>query len=233
MLQLLRAVSYAAVFAAVTISSTLRAQIVEPLEQEDDPPAALVWRREVSRPRVVQFGPFTSYQVNVNSFGQNMLGDAANEPSITADPTNSNRMAVGWRQFDSVSSNFRTAGWGYTTNGGTSWSFPGVLEPNRFRSDPVLNSDAAGNLFYLSLLGNFFDDIWRSTTGGSAWQYLAPAFGGDKQWFTIDQTNSTGRGFHYQSWSTAGNNWNGAQFTRSVDGGATWMDPTFIPGQPS
>ena len=52
------------------------------------------------------------------------LGDAANEPSICVDPTNRNKMAIGWRQFNSVSSNFRQGGWGYTTNGGTSWTFP-------------------------------------------------------------------------------------------------------------
>ena len=65
-------------------------------------------------------------------------------------------MAIGWRQFNSVNSNFRQAGWGYTTNGGTTWTFPGVLENNVFRSDPVLNSDETGRFFYLSLLQNRF-----------------------------------------------------------------------------
>ena len=51
--------------------------------------------------------------------GQNITGDAANEPSICVDPTNPNRMAIGWRQFNSVASNFRQSGWGYTSNGGT------------------------------------------------------------------------------------------------------------------
>ena len=93
---------------------------------------------------VSQYGPFTSYQVNVNANGQNILGDAANEPSIAVDPTNRNRMAIGWRQFNSVTSNFRQAGYGYTSNGGTTWTFPGVLENNVFRSDPVLYSDDTG-----------------------------------------------------------------------------------------
>ncbi len=31
---------------------------------------------------ISQFGPFTSYQVNVDASGHNILGDAANEPSI-------------------------------------------------------------------------------------------------------------------------------------------------------
>ena len=79
----------------------------------------------------------------------------------------------------------------------------------------------------------FFDDIWRSLDGGQSWLNIAPAKGGDKQWFTIDKTNSTGHGFQYQSWSTDGNNYNGRQFTRSIDGGATWLNPINIPNTPA
>ena len=181
---------------------------------------------------ISQYGAFTSYQVNVNGSNQNITGDAANEPSICVDPTNRNKMSIGWRQFNSVSSNFRQAGWGYTTNGGTSWTFPGVLENNVFRSDPVLNSDDTGRFYYLSLLQTFFDNMWRSLNGGQTYTNIAPADGGDKQWFTIDNTNSTGHGFQYQAWSTAGNNYDGRQFTRSTDGGFTWMNPINIPNSP-
>src|SRR5256886_1550044 len=181
---------------------------------------------------VSQYGPFTSRQVNVDAGGHNILGDAANEPSICVDPTNANRMAVGWRQFDSISSNFRQAGYGYTTDRGMTWRFPGVLENNVFRSDPVLNLDNAGNFFYLSLLQNFFDDLWRSLNGGQSWARLGLATGGDKQWFTIDKTNGMGHGFQYQFWSTDGNNYAGRQFSRSTDGGITWMNPIDIPNQP-
>ena len=142
-------------------------------------------------------------------------------------------MSIGWRQFNSVASNFREAGFAYTTNGGTRWIAPGVLENNVFRSDPVLNSDTAGRFFYLSLVQNFFDDLWRSVTGGQSWTRVGPADGGDKQWFTIDNTNSSGRGFQYQCWSTDGNNYGGRQFTRSTDGGLTWMDPINIPNSPA
>jgi hypothetical protein len=56
-------------------------------------------------------------------------------------------MVIGWRQFNSVTSNFRQSGNGYTTDGGTTWTFPGVLENNVFRSDPVLGSDDTGRFF--------------------------------------------------------------------------------------
>ncbi len=182
---------------------------------------------------VSRFDAFTSVQVNVSATGQNITGDAANEPSITVNPNDANKMTIGWRQFDSVASNFRQAGWSFTTNGGAAWTFPGVLEPGVFRSDPVLDTDASGNFFYLSLLQTFFDNMWRSLNGGMSWTNIAPAKGGDKQWFTIDKTNSIGRGFQYQCWSTSGNNYGGRQFTRSTDGGFTWLNPVNIPNSPA
>ena len=106
----------------------------EELEKYDDPPM-FIFRLGASPQMLSQFGAFMSYQVNVDANGQNIVGDAANEPSITVDPTDHNKMAIGWRQFDTVSSNFREAGWAYTANGGISWTFPGVL--NRMSSGAI------------------------------------------------------------------------------------------------
>jgi hypothetical protein len=219
-------------FAQQVHASALKPLPTEPLEKPGDVPA-LLKPTESSPQMISQFGNFTSYQVNVNSSGQNIVGDAANEPSICVDPTNPAKMAIAWRQFDNVNSNFRQAGWAYTTDGGTSWTFPGRLENNVFRSDPVLNSDATGRFFYLSLLQSFFDDIWRSVDGGQTWTDIASADGSDKEWFTIDNTNSSGHGFYYQDWSTAGNNYGGRQFTRSTDGGVSWLNPINIPHSPT
>jgi len=205
----------------------------EPLEKYDNPPAVAAPVLGISPALISLLGPYISYQVNVDANGNNRVGDAANEPSICIDRNNPNRMSVGWRQFDSVASNFREAGFAYTTNGGTRWFAPGVLQNNVFGSDPVLNADSAGRFFYLSLLQNFFDDLWRSITGGQSWTRVGPADGGDKQWFTIDNTNSSGHGFQYQCWSTDGNNYGGRQFTRSTDGGLTWMAPINIPNSPA
>ena len=204
----------------------------EPLEKYDNPPVfapAMV----TSPASVSQFGAYTSFQVNVDAHGNNIVGDAANEPSICVHPTNGNKMSIGWRQFDNRLSNFRQAGVAHTTNGGRTWISAGVLEQNVFRSDPVLNSDNTGHFFYLSLLQNFFDDLWRSYNSGGLWTNIGPADGGDKEWFTIDNTNSPGHGFQYQSWSTDGNNYGSRQFSRSTDGGLTWMDPINIPNSPA
>ena len=205
----------------------------EPLEKYDNPPA-FIYRLETGPRMISQFGPFISYQVNVDSNGNNIVGDAANESSIAVDPTDGNKMTIGWRQFNSVSSNFRQGGWGFTTDGGTTWTFPGVLENNVFRSDPVLNANETGTFFYLSLLESFCDDMWGSTNGAQSWMRLPSeggGGGGDKQWFTIDRTNGMGHGFLYQAWSTAAPCSSG-QFNRSTDGGVTWQSPLSIPNSP-
>src|SRR6478609_10923521 len=95
-------------------------RITRPVEKYDNPPA-LIYRLDTSPRMVSPHGAFISYQVNVDANGNNIVGDAANECTISVDPTNPSRMAIGWRQFNSVSSNFRQGGWGYTSDGGFHW----------------------------------------------------------------------------------------------------------------
>ena len=179
--------------------------------------------------------PFgTSYQVNVDATGQNIPGDAANEPSLCLDPNNPNRIAIGWRQFDTTNSNFRQAGFGYSTNVGMNWTFGGTLETNVFRSDPVLATDAEGRFYYLSLhLSEPYScDLWRSTNSGVSWQPLGPAYGGDKEWMAIDTTSGPGHGNIYQAWDGESND-SDHNFSVSYDGGLTWANPFPIPQTPS
>jgi hypothetical protein len=218
--------------ASAQLAPTRRVPRNEPLEKYDNPPA-YIYRVETSPRMISQHDTFTSYQVNVDANGHNILGDAANECAISVDPTNPNKMAIGWRQFNSVTSNFRQGGWGYTTNGGTTWTFPGVLENNVFRSDPVTNSNEVGTFFYLSLLQTFCENMYRSTNGGQSWTELQAdglAGGGDKEWFTIDKTNGPGHGFQYQASDGIDcDNTGVVEFQRSTDGGVTWQAPIAIP----
>src|SRR6266496_2771230 len=203
----------------------------KPLEKYDNPPA-YIYRLESSPRKISPYGAFISYQVNVDANGNNIVGDAANECTISVDPTNTSKMAIGWRQFNSVTSNFRQGGYGYTTDGGVHWTFPGVLENNVFRSDPVTNSDETGTFFYVSLLQRFGEKMYRSTNGGQSWTELQAnglAGGGDKERFTIDKTNGPGHGFQYQSDDGANCSGSGVQFQRSTDGGVTWQAPIVVP----
>jgi hypothetical protein len=115
----------------------------EPLEKYKMAPAPRVYRLETSPRMISQFGSFVSYQVNVDANGNNIVGDAANEPSISVDPTDGNKVAIGWRQFDTINSDFRQAGYGYTTDRGIHWIFTAVLQPGVFRGDLVLYSNEA------------------------------------------------------------------------------------------
>jgi hypothetical protein len=215
-----------------TLAPVRKLPLNEPLETSKNIPPAPPRKIETSPRMISQFGVFTSFQANVDAQGNNILDDAANEPAISVDPTDGNKMAIGWRQFDSIFSDFRQGGWGYTTDGGVTWIFPDVLEPGVFRSDPVMHADETGKFFYLSLLGdNFCDDVWRSTNGGQIFTEQSPngaGHGGDKQWFTIDKTGGPGHGFQYQFWSGFFPCDTG-EFNRSTDGGITWSTPINLP----
>jgi len=179
-----------------------------------DPPLIRPWPLEVSPPASVVQGLFESVQVNVDANGNNIRNDAANEPSIAIDPTNPDKMVIGWRQFDSIQSSFRQAGWGYSHDAGRTWTFPGVLTPGVFRSDPVLDSDADGDFYFYSLEEDMTCDLFRSRDGGVSWTGPFYALGGDKTWMAIDRTDGMGRGNVYAAW--------GSSFIRSIDGGLTF-----------
>lgn len=202
--------------------------VPQALEQIDDPymaPESTPSTAKSSGSSIVEHQGFYAIQVNVNADGRNIFGDAANEPSIAVNPLNKNQMAIGWRQFDNVNSSFRQAGWGWSDDRGRNWTFPGVFTPGVFRSDPVLDVDDDGRFYYYSLTNPLLCDFFFSRNGGRTWNGPQAAFGGDKQWFTIDRTDGAGRGNIYASWSTAQNPWGRRVFTRSTDGGVSFSSP--------
>ena len=204
-------------------------------EVEDQPPGRPASEDVFARSPGMRilFGSYETTQVNVDALGRNIVGDAANEPSIAVNPLNPSNMVIGWRQFNTVTSNFRQAGWAYTFNGGASWTFPGVLTPGTFRSDPSLDVDASGTFFYESLKSNFRMDVFRSTNGGVSWSAPVPAFGGDKNWLAVDRTGGPGDGFLYGIWQLGGSCCGANVFTRSIDHGLSFQAPVPVDHLPT
>jgi len=181
--------------------------------------------------RIARRSEFITVQVNTDAAGMNIVGDAANEPSLAVDPTAPNRMVMGWRQFDDISSNFRQAGYGYSLDGGDTWTFPGVLDPGNFRSDPVLDFDAEGNFYYNSLQSGFMCDVYKIEDDGIDFGEPNPARGGDKQWMRLDRTTGIGVRNNYSYWNESFTTCEGA-FTRSTDGSETFDECISVEGMP-
>lgn len=174
-------------------------------------------------------------QVNVGPGGVNVTNDAANEPSMCIDPLRPGRVAIGWRQFDNIGSNFRQAGVSHSRDGGRTWAPISRIQPGVFRSDPVLRASGDGRFYYNSLqvTGNLFICyLHLSDDGGATWGPSVFAVGGDKTWMEIDRTTGPGRGNVYQAWNLAGNQYAPATFSRSLDEGFNWDQPTEIPFSP-
>jgi len=213
------------------------------LETIDDPYLPNAWQNKKTSPPF-QFSQNTSAkltgtsiytaQVNVDGAGNNILGDAANEPGLALNPLNPDAMVIGWRQFDNVASNFRQAGWSYSADAGLSWTFPGVIDPGVFRSDPVLDYDLQGNFYYNSLTPypEFFCKVYQSGDGGAAWNDGTDAGGGDKQWMAIDRTAGDGSGNIYAFWSVSSSSCLPGSFTRSEDNNLSYEDCIEINGDP-
>ncbi|MGB2986477.1 MAG: sialidase family protein, partial [Phycisphaerae bacterium] len=113
---------------------------------------------------------------------------------------------------------------------GHTWTFPGVLTPDVFASDPVVDADADGNFYFFSLQtergpGDWPCYLYKSSDGGVTWPHEVYAFGGDKPWFAIDRTDGIGRGNIYLVWDPIKGCCGASDFTRSTDAGSTFMEP--------
>ncbi|MCH8251524.1 MAG: exo-alpha-sialidase [Planctomycetes bacterium] len=159
---------------------------------------------------------YVGVQVSTDACGNNIIGDAANEPSIAIDPTDPNRIVIGWRQFDSIESDFRQAGIAFSHDGGWTWLHPALHDEGTFSSDPVLACSSDGEFYHfgIELLPPMIGRFSRSTDGVSWSTILSQA--SDKPWMSIDQTGGIGCDNIYIHY------FNG--FLRSTDGGLTF-DP--------
>ncbi|MCH7592512.1 MAG: hypothetical protein IH989_07020 [Planctomycetes bacterium] len=183
----------------------------------------------------------TGVQVNTDSNGQNIVDDAANEPTLAISPVNPGVMVIGWRQFPTISSDSRYAGYAYSRDGGATWINGGTLDPppnkppNSEQTDPVLAVDADGAFYYWSEVFRpnppTSHHVYRSDDGGMTWdiptQVQEPAVAGDKEWMVIDRTGGMGDGHIYGGWSKLEGT-DHHVFVRSTDGGQTFSEPVRI-----
>ncbi len=168
---------------------------------------------------------FTSIQVNLDENGMNIVGDAANEPSIAVDPTAPNRIVVGWRQFDSIRSYFRQAGYTYSDDGGRTWAPAAVIEPGVFHSDPVIRANADGLFYYHGItLDPLHSETFISSDGGVSWTNPFSGFRADKPWIAVDTRGGPGHGNLYQAWNAQLNQ---PSFSRLLSGSVPWDEPSY------
>lgn len=169
-------------------------------------------------------------QINTDGQGRDIVGDAANEPTFAVSPVDPNRIVVGWRQFPTINSDSRYAGFAWSGDGGLTFTNGGTLAPppgygNAEQTDPLVKVNARGVFYYWSEVfrPNYAQFMYRSIDGGQTWETPAdiedPA-NGDKPWLAIDNTGGMGDGHLYGGW----NNFNlgGYCYVESTDGGATW-----------
>ena len=189
-------------------------------------------------PAQLNIGAYSSVQMNVDAYGQNILGDAAHEPTIAYDPHNPSKLVAGWKQFASVLSGNRQGGWAYSNNGGKDWHFEGVLTPGQQRTNIMVDVDSNGHFFYQNLhygpSGDYAQDVqvFKSVNGGVSW--LDPVYahgeGADKGRIGIDRSGTSSNGNIYLHWREGLDD---RHFTRSTDGGLSYDDPVAIPDKPA
>ena len=172
-------------------------------------------------------------QINIDpTTGEDIIGDAANEPTLSVSPIDPDILVCGWRQFDTVNSSFRKAGFAYSDDGGSTWTNGGTLTrppglpKNTQQTDPVLSVDSDGAFYFWSEVFDpvFGQYVYKSFTGGASWEELFPVeenpTSGDKGWITVDRTGGIGNGHVYGGWTNF--TLDGMCFVRSIDGGETY-----------
>jgi hypothetical protein len=153
------------------------------------------------------------------------------EPSICINPKNTNLIVGG--------ANIRK--YYYSNNGGLNWTTGYLSGTYQIWGDPCMSIDTLGNFYFFHLVNGqgFIDRMGchKSTDNGvtysinTYYQYNPPKQQ-DKEWVAVDWTHGPRGNWIYAAWTqfdSYGNpNTSDSSrifFTRSTDGGLTWLDP--------
>ena len=132
------------------------------------------------------------------------------------------------------------SGFGYSSDGGRTWTDGGLLTAppdTLLNGDPVLAAGPGGVFYYATLLTPIQDGahlqiaVARSDDGGRTWSLPVvastdPTMEQDKPWLAVDTTSSPHRGTVYLVWTEfTPDDVNAVLFSRSADGGQTFSQP--------
>ncbi len=168
-----------------------------------------------------------------------------NEPSISIDPSNSQKLAVG---ANDLSPGFTWLGVYTSFDGGLSWTNrlidkTGVLAGFEFASDPALAFDTNGNLYYVGLVFNVQGNkpvdgsvfVTKSIDGGES--FTSPVLAAapskvvfnDKPYVAVDKTAGTFSGRVYVSWTSfTSSTTSDIMVTSSSNGGLSFSAPVRV-----
>ena len=184
--------------------------------------------------------PFTNVDISQNPAPQN-------EPAVRISRKDPNRVVAAWRDFrygiDPVAN--RRVGYSYSTDGGSTWSVPQLLDSTLLgsdyfkNSDPVIAVDTAGN-FYISVItigsntGNLALALYKSTDGGMTFPfaYIAAAVADeDKEWINADMSPASPYyNMLYITWTRFSSTVR-IEFTKSTNGGVNWTNAVHVSDQ--
>jgi N-acetylneuraminic acid mutarotase len=165
-------------------------------------------------------------------------------PSITTQSETTvavyrSRVLVGWNNLAQLRRTSSISGYGYSEDGGQTFTDAGVIPPvfgGVSLGDPSLAVDSAGNFYYgqvgLNDKGLAFIGVAKSTDGGRTFyapidasrSVTSPNSFQDKPFIAVDTTGGPDDGHVYVAWTNISRDGGLIAFARSLDGGKHFQD---------